>query len=102
MSQTEQEISYHARSAENRLNSSRQELRDLFVEEKDEEARNNHSAQFPRSRIMRLLTGNGGMALLAVGAGGILLARPKLLMRAVRMVPMGALLRMFADKVMTR
>jgi hypothetical protein len=80
-----------------RLDESRRELKDLFDPPADPANRGEFS---PRSKIMRSLTGNGGLALLAVGAGGLLLAKPKLVMHFLRMIPVGALARMAAAKFM--
>ena len=45
---------------------------------------------------MRSLAGGRGIALLALGAGGVLLLRPRLLKGVLGVVPIGALLRMAA------
>ena len=55
---------------------------------------------FPRSRIMRaLLTGRGLGAVSAV-AGGLLLSRPRLAWRLLRLLPAGAMSRMLLGRVM--
>lgn len=81
-----------------RMDESRRELKDLFAPP-DQPAR---GVFRPRSKIMRSLTGNGGLALLAVGAGGLLLAKPRLVKHFVRMIPIGTLARMAAMKFMAR
>jgi hypothetical protein len=80
-----------------RLDESRRELKDLF--DPPDEARN---TAFPRSKLMRSFTGNGALAWLALGAGGVLLAKPKLLMTVARMVPVGAIVRMATLKYLGR
>ena len=87
-------------SAELRLNETRDELRQLF--DRDPEARTSAPGFFPRSRTMRFLTGNGSTALLALGAGGLMLLRPGFLKTALRVVPVNALIRMAAVRFMTR
>ena len=86
-------------SAELRLDESRRELQHLFAPEDEDEAR---PKKFPRSKTMRLLTGGGGAALLALGAGGLILLRPGLLKTALRILPVNAMVRMLAVKLMTR
>jgi hypothetical protein len=85
-------------TAESKLRGSRRELRHLFLDpEGDHSSRN-----FPRSKVMRLLTGSRGAALLVIGAGGLFLLRPKLLTSVVRVLPLSALLRMAAVRFMNR
>jgi hypothetical protein len=79
-----------------RLDDSRRELKELF----DPEERTTYDPNFPRSKVMRTLSGNRGLTLLALGAGGFLLAKPKLLMTVVRMIPVGAIARMAAVKLL--
>lgn len=81
-----------------RMDESRRELKDLLVPP-EQSARGEFR---PRSKIMRSLTGNGGLALLVVGAGGVLLANRGLVKHLVRMIPVGTLARMAAMKFMAR
>ena len=83
--------------AHSRLDASRRELLDLFDPPVDSQDRGDFK---PRSKIMQALTGNGGLALLVAGAGGLLLAKPKLAMHVIRMIPVGAIARMAAAKFM--
>jgi len=80
-----------------RLDESRRELKDLFDPPADPLDRGEFK---PRSKVMQVLTGNGGLALVLAGAGGLLLAKPRLAMQVVRMIPIGALARMAAAKFM--
>jgi len=81
-----------------RLDESRRELKDLFIPP-EQPARGKF---IPRSKIMRALTGKGGLALLVAGAGGLLLAKPRMVKHLVRMMPLGAVARIAAVKFMTR
>jgi hypothetical protein len=86
-----------------RMSRNREELQHIFIGEEETEGQSGAGRHaFPRSKTMRLLTGNGGIALLAIGAGSLLLMKPKLLMRAARMIPMSAVARMVAARILTR
>jgi len=67
----------------------------------DDTADDFHDGSFPRSRTMRLLL--SGRALGTVGAlvGGLVLARPALALKLLRMLPSGALARMLVVKAVT-
>ncbi len=79
------------RSTEDKLASTRQELIDLLRHEAQTEIAEEHT--FPRSRTMRLLIGGGGVKGLAVLAAGLLLSRPALGWRLLRMVPLRSVMR---------
>jgi hypothetical protein len=53
---------------------------------------------FPRSRTMRLLMSGRGLGTVGALAGGLLLARPALALRLLRMLPSGAIARMLVVK----
>jgi hypothetical protein len=53
---------------------------------------------FPRSRTMRLLMSTRGIGTVGAMVGGLLLARPALLLRLLRMIPAGAVGRMLLIK----
>jgi hypothetical protein len=52
------------------------------------------SQAFPRSRIMKALLSGRGLGTLGAAAAGLLIARPALALRLLRMVPAGAVARM--------
>jgi hypothetical protein len=53
---------------------------------------------FPRSRTMRLLLSGRGIGTVGAVLGGLLVARPALAIRAIRLVPLGAVARMLVVK----
>jgi len=61
-------------------------------------ALHNGHAGFPRSRTMRALMSSRGLGALGALAGGLLLARPALAMRLLRMVPASAVAKMLMAK----
>jgi hypothetical protein len=85
-----------------KLDASRQEIRRVL----DPPARNGAEAGvsgdlpggFPRSRTMQLLMSGRGLGTVGAVAAGLLLARPALALRLLRMLPASAVARM----VMTR
>jgi hypothetical protein len=80
-----------------RLAASRRELQQLLSPDSEAAAINN---PFPRSNTMRLLMAHKGKALVVAGAGGLLLMRSRLLRHALRAIPVGAVTRMFAVKML--
>jgi hypothetical protein len=85
-----------------KLEESRRQLEGLLI---TWEQRNRGVAdgRFPRSKAMRLVTSARGGTLMAtgllvVGAGGLLVLRPKLLTRALRAIPLSLVLRMAATR----
>lgn len=60
-----------------------------------------HSGVFPRSRTMRLLMSGRGIGTLGAMVGGLLMARPRLAFKLVRMLPTGAVARMLVLKAVT-
>src|SRR5277367_2764980 len=81
-----------------RLAQSRQELRRLLdpppEEGKTGEAAANGHAGFPRSRTMQMLMSSRGLGTLGALAGGLLIARPGLALRLLRLVPAGTVAKM--------
>lgn len=59
------------------------------------------SSQFPRSRTMRMLMSVRGASTVAAVAGGLLISRPALAFRVLRMVPTGAVARMLLVKAVS-
>jgi hypothetical protein len=88
-----------------RLAKSREELRKLFETSHEPHgggAKAPSAGGFPRSRTMRLLTSNRGLKAAAAIGGGLLISRPALLLRLVRMIPVGAVARTVFLKLLTR
>jgi hypothetical protein len=56
---------------------------------------------FPRSRTMRLLTSGRGMGTVGAMVGGLLMARPALALRLMRLVPVEAVARVLLVKAIT-
>jgi hypothetical protein len=86
-----------------RLAASRQEVRRVLDPPRSEEdaaggATGDYSGGFPRSRTMRLLMSGRGLGTVGAVVAGLLLARPTLALRLLRMLPASAVARM----VMTR
>jgi hypothetical protein len=86
----------------NRLAQSREELRALLdpppAESGDGAARMNGHAGFPRSRTMQMLLSSRGLGTLGALAGGLLIARPALALRLLRLVPTSAVAKMLMTK----
>jgi hypothetical protein len=79
-----------------RLAESRAEIKRLLEprsEQAGEEGADNGTG-FPRSRTMRALMSGRGLGAVGATAAGLLMARPALAWRLIRMLPTGALLRM--------
>jgi hypothetical protein len=86
----------------NRLAQSRAEL-SLLLDPPPEEsdgggARVNGHAGFPRSRTMQTLLSSRGLGTLGALAGGLLIARPALALRLLRLVPASAVAKMLMAK----
>lgn len=89
----------------NRLAQSRAELRLLLDPPPGE---NNGSAAgmsghvgFPRSRTMQMLMSGRGLGTLGALAGGLLIARPALALRLLRLVPASAVAKMLMAKAVS-
>jgi hypothetical protein len=83
-----------------RMEASRAEIRRLLEPPAQEEAVPGEEAArpFPRSRTMRLLMSGRGVGTVGAVIGGLVLARPALAWRLLRMVPAGAVGRMLLVK----
>jgi len=89
-----------------RLAASREELRRALDPPRNESdaggsKHSDHSGGFPRSRTMQMLMSGRGLGTLGAAAAGLLIARPALALRLLRILPAGAvaktiLLRAFA------
>jgi hypothetical protein len=77
---------------EARLAQTRQQILALFQPEIDARAARalDGRGTFPRSRTMRLLLGHKGLATVAVAVCGLVISRPALALRLVRMLPIAA------------
>lgn len=60
-----------------------------------------HAGVFPRSRTMRLLMSGRGVGTLGAVVGGLIMIRPSLAFKLVRMLPTGAVARMLMLKAVT-
>jgi len=58
------------------------------------------AGEFPRSRTMRMLMSGGGLGAVAAVLGGLLIARPALAWRLIKLLPTGAIARMFVSRVL--
>jgi hypothetical protein len=90
----------------NRLAISRGQLREILDPQRDDSIRGGHgggrqNGTFPRSRTMRMLmTSRAAGTVAAVGAG-LLISRPAILWRLLRMIPAGAIARMTILRLFT-
>jgi hypothetical protein len=85
-----------------RLAQTRAEIKHLLEprpEEDGEPSPDDDEEGFPRSRTMRMLMTGRGLGAVGATLAGLLVARPTLIWRVVRMVPKGALMRILALKV---
>lgn len=57
--------------------------------------------RFPRSRTMKLLTSRHGAGTAAALGAGLLLSRPAMALRLLRMIPLGAVARMLLLRLFT-
>ncbi|HEY2465028.1 MAG TPA: hypothetical protein VGI32_13300 [Steroidobacteraceae bacterium] len=89
----------------NRLAQSREELRVLLdppaAESGAGAARMNGHSGFPRSRTMQMLMSSRGLGTLGALAGGLLIARPALALRLLRLVPTSAVAKMLMARAMS-
>jgi hypothetical protein len=84
-----------------RLSVSREELRQILDPpraESEGSETNDHRDGFPRSRTMQLLMGSRGLGVMGAIAGGLFIARPRLALRLLRLLPVSAIGRMFLIK----
>ena len=87
-----------------RLAASREELRQLLEpppEVDGHSAAGAHPGGFPRSRTMQMLMSGRGLGTLGAAAAGLLVARPALALRLLRMLPAGALARMLLARAVS-
>lgn len=88
-----------------KLAQSRQEVRQILDpppgESRNGEIPQDSGRQFPRSRTMRALLSSRGLGAVGAIAGGLLVARPSLALRVLRMVPVSAVGKMLIAKAIT-
>jgi hypothetical protein len=88
-----------------RLAQSREELRLILYpppgEYGDGQAPGNGRSGFPRSRTMQMLMSSRGLGTLGALAGGLLIARPALALRLLRLVPAGSVAKMLMVKAVS-
>ena len=81
-----------------KLAQSREELRGVFDPPRNPSANGSRTGgdagSFPRSRTLRMLMSGRGMGTLGAVAAGLLVARPALALRLLRMLPASAIGRM--------
>jgi hypothetical protein len=58
-----------------------------------------HSGEFPRSRTMQMLLSGRGLGTLGAAAAGLIIARPTLALRLLRILPVGAIGKMVLARV---
>jgi hypothetical protein len=89
-----------------RLNQSREEIRQVLdpppVESGSGGAETGHSGgDFPRSRTMRALLSSRGLGAAGALVGGLLIARPALALKLLRLVPVSAVGKMLIAKAIS-
>jgi hypothetical protein len=87
-----------------RLAVSREEVRRILAprcKEPDADGSSIAAAEFPRSRTMQTLMSGRGLGTLGAVAAGLLIARPALALRLLRMLPAGAVAKMLLMRAMT-
>jgi len=84
-----------------RLAESRAEIKRLLEPRQEEEGapQAEDGLGFPRSRTMRALMSGRGLGAVGATAAGLLMARPALAWRLMRMLPAGALLRVALNRL---
>ena len=88
-----------------KLAQSREEMRRVLDPPRGEpdggDAPQNSRGEFPRSRTMRALLSSRGLGAVGALTGGLLLARPTLALRLLRMVPVSAVGKMLLARAIT-
>ena len=87
-----------------RLTQSREELRLLFDPPEPAAGTSIPGSGpdgFPRSRTMQMLLSGRGLGTLGAAAAGLLVARPALALRLLRILPAGAVARMLATRILS-
>ncbi len=87
-----------------KLHQSREEIRSILDPPREEGGapdRGQAGGQFPRSRTMRALLSSRGIGAAGALGAGLLIARPALALRLLRMVPLSMLGKMLFTKALT-
>ncbi|GAC1329018.1 MAG: hypothetical protein NVS1B6_06530 [Steroidobacteraceae bacterium] len=87
-----------------RLAASREEMREILDPPRPApgpEGVSAHSGGFPRSRTLQALMSGRGLGTLGAVAAGLVVARPALALRLLRMLPAGAVAKMLLAKAVT-
>lgn len=86
-----------------RLAASREELRRVLDPPREHfdgvETAGNGLDGFPRSRTMKMLLSGRGLGTVSALAGGLLIARPALALKLLRMLPAGAVAKLLIGRV---
>jgi hypothetical protein len=88
------------KSALARLAQSREEIRRLL--DPPDDGATPPGSDFPRSRTMRALLSRRGLGTLGALASGLLIARPALALRLLRLVPAGAVGKMLLARLIAQ
>ncbi len=90
---------------EARLAQTRQELVDLFTSDREDahsgQPSGAHVDSFPRSRTLQLLLRKQGLGAIAAILGGILVARPAIVWRLLRLLPIKTFARTMFVRLLT-
>jgi hypothetical protein len=87
-----------------RLAASRAEILSIFEPEPESgpgTVAGGETGTFPRSRTMRLLLSGRGVGTVGAVVGGLVMARPALAFRLLRMIPVSAVARLLLVKAIT-
>ncbi len=88
-----------------RLSSTREELRQILDPPPNEPGSDGspdvRAGRFPRSRTLQMLMTGRGLGTLGAVAAGLVVSRPALALRVLRMLPTGAVARMLLLKAFT-
>src|ERR1700683_5773835 len=89
-----------------RLAQPRAEIRDVLDPPVDEHGDSSSTAggipgSFPRSRTMQMLMSGRGLGAVGAVLGGLFIARPALVWRLIRLVPAGAVARIFIARAIS-
>jgi hypothetical protein len=86
-----------------RLSATREELRQILDPPRNDTGGGEgvRAAGFPRSRTLQMLMSGRGLGTLGAVAAGLVVARPALALRVLRMLPTGAVARMVLLKALT-
>ena len=84
-----------------RLAVSREELRAVFEPPRNQANGGGNPGNFPRSRTLQMLMSGRGLGTLGALAAGLIVARPALALRMLRLLPASAIGRMLLVRAIT-